>query len=156
MTTKLMTRLFIIAIGFSFFACANNKPVETVKAPVNVSVDSLEKLWDDAWNERNLEALTGMLADNSIVFEDGWMVMGKDSLVENLLKPRFSKPKTMVLKTTKVVDGVTDDMVFRVGNYEFVTIDSAKLVAKGPFTIIWKKQSDSKWKIEVLQTGTIK
>ena len=160
MKTKKSIQLLILAFTLVLFSCSNNKSTGEVNSVVIqqklVSVDSLEDAWDKAWNAQDLNALKNMLAENAVAFENEWMVVGKDSLIEKFVKPNFSVLKNSTMKTTKVVDGVSEGMVYRVGQYSFVTKDSAKVRLKGPFTLIWKKQADNNWKVEVLQTGTVK
>ena len=144
-----------LAISILLFACTN-KNTNTTSAQKAVSVDSLEKAWDDAFNAHDFEKFTNMIADDAIVFENEWMAMGKDSVIAKFVKPHFSHPSTYVMKTTKVTDGVSEGMVYRVGEYSDVKKDSAVTFNKGSYTLIWKKQADNNWRVEVLQTGTIK
>lgn len=149
---KTLTNLTLVVISLMLFACTN-KTENITQAPV--SVDSLEAMWDKAWNAHDMEAFSNQLADNVIVFETDWINSGKDSVIKNFVKPSFSHPSTIVMKTTKIVDGVSEGMVYRVGKYVFTKKDSGKIDHKGTFTLIWKKQPDNKWKAAVLQTATI-
>ena len=152
MKTKQLLSLALLTISIMLIACIN----KTGNTPqVAVNIDSLEAQWDKAWNTQDVQALKNILADSAVVFENEFMVTGRDSLMEKFVKPNFKGLKNMVMTTTKVVDGMSEGMVFRVGEYVFKTKDSAKTDHKGPFTLIWKKQADKTWKVEVMQTGTI-
>jgi len=100
------------------------------------------------------QRFSNIIPDNSIVFADGWKTMGKDSVIENFLK--INLPINRGFKTSKIMNGSSPGMVYRVGEWsmDFIKSDSTIGTNKGVFTLIWKKQTDNKWKVEVLQTGS--
>ncbi len=147
----------LICMTVFYTACSSHKnESQSEKAEVknSVDVDSLEKAWDDAWNAGDANKIGEMLDEDAIVFENEWIVRGKDSLMKNFVIPNIAVIKK--LSTTKVKDNADDNIAFRIGHYLMALKDSTKPDHEGPYTIIWKKQSDGKWKVEALHTGTDK
>jgi len=153
MKTKQFLYLSFTAVVIFISACTTPGS-NTTAIQSEVSVDSLESAWDSAWNAHDLETLENMISDNSIVFTDGWKAMGKDSVIEKFLK--INLPINRGFKSSKIMDGSSPGMVYRVGEWsmDFIKSDSTIGTNKGVFTIIWKKQTDNKWRVEVLQTGS--
>lgn len=155
-TTQLLSMLLGSIIVFNT-ACSNKENEEhNQKSEVanQVNVDSLEKAWDEAWADGNVNKISEMLDEDAMVFENEWMVRGKDSLIKKFVEPNTSVIKSFA--TTKIINGVSEGVAYCVGRYKITLKDTASAGPEGPFTIIWKKHSSGQWKVGVLQTGTDK
>lgn len=155
-TNLILSVLFggIIVANYSCSDKTNEGHTEEKSEVINyVSVDSLENVWDEAWNAGNVDMIIEMLDDDAIVFENEWVVRGKDSLRNKFVIPNSSAIKSIT--TTKSAEGASEDLAYFIGRYS-ITLKDSTPGPEGPFTIIWKKQKSGQWKVVSLHTGTDK
>lgn len=150
-------RIFIIALAaftmsVSLISCDSDRKEESCgdeTSCASVSADSLARLWNNAWNTKNLEAIKGMIADDAIAMDRDWKVEGLDSIMAKWISVNL--PAISNLTTEKLHESNCCCCVSLTGFYTLdVTTQDGVQKEKGNFTFIWKQQEDKAWKLEVM------
>lgn len=134
---------------FVIYSCSSKQEIVAVSP---ARLDSLKIAWDNAWNNRDAEAIKNQFDNHAVVFENAWIVRGIDSLQNGFIAPNSAAIKSF--RTEMITGGSSDSLAYLIGNYFIETNREPADTIVGPFTLIWKKQDDNTWKVISLQTGT--
>ena len=143
--------LALIALSLSFSSCHNVKKDANCgdeKCDV-VKPDSLLRLWINAWNTKNSEALKNMIADKAVMLEKDLKIEGRDSIMTKWVSK--SMPAISNLNCDRIASCTCCCCISATGFYKLdVTVPQGKSKETGNFTFIWKKQDDKSWKLELM------
>lgn len=149
--------LVIVIIGILFSACSGNKEqkITSDKISQNVSVDSLITTFTDLWNQNDSIGLSKTFTNSTLVLIGDGKATGTDSIMKNLVSKQL--PRVANLKITKFSEGTSTDFAFYTGSWTIDFTKNETVVGSdvGNITIIWKKQSDNSWKIELLHMNSL-
>ena len=111
MKSKLLTILgALVVISFSSFAGSGQQ--SPALTPAEVEVRKLERAWLDAYEKKDVTAMTSIVADDfTITFSDG-SVQTKPQIIESLKRPGGSTSK---FTTENVQSRVYGDTVILIG-----------------------------------------
>jgi uncharacterized protein (TIGR02246 family) len=122
-------------------------------AAIETSIRSMDKDWSTAAGMKDLDKATQYYADDAQLFGVGAPpAAGKDAIRKvwaNLLtSPDY---EVLTFAPTAVHVAAAGDMAYETGSYELVMKDKKGKPAsqKGVFVVVWKKQVDGSWKVEV-------
>ena len=145
----LILPILFFAFAFTSCDCCKKDSCDDKTSCTVVKTDSLVKLWNNAWNTKNLEALKGMIAENAIALDKDWKVEGRDSIMSKWITvnlPAISNVTTEPLRECSCCCCVS-----LTGFYTLdVTTQEGIKKEKGNFTFIWKLQDDKTWKLELM------
>ncbi len=100
--------------------------------------------------QKDIQAISDILSENSVVLGGNWMVTGKDSIVTKWIN--INVPAVANLQTRKITEGATSDMAFHTGTYtlDVVRNDSVVGSEKGNFPFVWTKPAGQSWKLQLM------
>lgn len=133
---------------FFFSSCTNSIP--TQKEMKIISVDSLNTLWNNAWNKHDSSGVVNLIAKDAILITGRLHIKGVDSISTKFVHffiGKVTDMQTKVLQTKSWTEGC-----YLSGTYVFQTIQAGKIIGKeeGVYTFIWEKQTDNTMKLAVL------
>jgi len=131
-----------------FTSCKSSNPPLTDSN--TISVDSLNALWNAAWNNRDSTAVVNLMAKDALLISGRSQIKSKDSISAKFVHHFIG---TLTDLQTKILDSKTwSEGCYLSGTYAFQAIQSGKIVGKeeGVYTFIWEKQTDNTLKLKVL------
>jgi uncharacterized protein (TIGR02246 family) len=122
-------------------------------ADVKSQIRKLNAAWVAAVAARNVEKVAEFYADDGQFLEPGAPVAsGRDAITKAwnglLTSPGFV---SLTFSPTSINVAEAGDIAYEVGTYE-ISMKDAKgkpTAEKGKYVVIWKKQADGSWKVEV-------
>lgn len=122
-------------------------------ADVKSKIRSLNAAWVSAVAARNVEKVAQFYADDGQFLEPGAPVAsGRDAIAKAwnglLTSPGFV---SLTFSPTSINVAEAGDIAYEVGTYE-ISMKDAKgkpTAEKGKYVVIWKKQADGQWRVEV-------
>ena len=155
--TRKFTLLFasctLLAFGTGCTQTAEQKPPAPDLAAIESNIRSLDKDCVAAAAAKDLDKSTSYYADDAQMFAPGAPpAVGKDSVRKTwsglLTAPDFV---SLTFAPTSVQVAQAGDMAYELGTYEIVMKDKKgkPTPQKGPYVVVWKKQGDGSWKVEV-------
>jgi len=129
------------------------KPPAPDLGAIEANIRKMDKDWAAAAGLKDLEKATQYYAGDAQLFGVGAPpAAGKDA-VRKVWNNLFSSPDYEVLSfaPTTVNVAAAGDIAYETGTYELVMKDKkGKPVSqKGVYVVVWKKQADGSWKVEV-------
>jgi uncharacterized protein (TIGR02246 family) len=151
--TLLSASTTLLAIGFGCAQPAEQKPPAPDLAAIESSIRSLDKDWAAAAAAKDLDKSTAFYADDGQMFSAvAPPAVGKDA-VRKTWAGLMSAPDfvSLTFEPTAVHVAAAGDMAYELGTYEIGMKDKKGKPAleKGVYVVIWKKQADGSWKVEV-------
>jgi ketosteroid isomerase-like protein len=148
---KKMIRFYICAFLvslFFFISCNNAKPLQ--QETKLISVDSLNSLWNTAWNKHDSTGIVNLLAKDALLISRRTQINGVDSIGSKFVHHYVGTLNDLQTKT--LTSKVWTEGCYLSGTYVFQAMQSGKLIGKeeGVFTFIWEKQADTTFKLKVL------
>jgi ketosteroid isomerase-like protein len=141
--------LLILSLLAAFFASCSPAPEASVKLQ---STDSLLHVWTNAWNARDVEAITTCYAADAITITDT-VLTGVDAIKTGfILKAAPIFANLICQKNKEMID---NDLAYQSGSYthDWMLNDTAVEKASGYYTMIWEKMEDNSWKMVLFQTN---
>lgn len=155
--------LFVVSLGLLGFAAACSQPVQSPPpkpdlGAIETTIRNLDKVWSDAATAKDLDKTVSFYADDANFLMAGLpLATGKDN-VRKAWSALLSGPSLVSLSFAPTSVHVNDDgdMAYEIGTYELVTKDKKgkQSTEKGKFAVVWKKQGDGSWKVEVDSAST--
>jgi len=155
--TRRFPRLFastaLLAFGIGCAQPAEQKTAAPDLAAIEANIRSLDKDWSAASAAKDVDKATAIYADDGqLLMFNAPAAVGKDA-VRNAWTGLLTAPDTVSLTFAPTAVHVAEagDMAYELGTFEFVTKDKkGKPVSqKGKYVVVWKKQADGSWKVEV-------
>ena len=113
-------------------------------------MDSLNALWNAAWNNRDSTAVVNLMAKDALLISGRSQIKSLDSISAKFVHHFIGtltdlQTKTLVMKTWS-------EGCYLSGTYVFHAMQSGKIIGKeeGVYTFIWEKQPDNTMKLKVL------
>ena len=155
--------LFVVSLGLLGLAAACSQPVQAPPSKpdlgaIETTIRNLDKVWSDAATAKDLDKTVSFYADDANFLMAGLpLATGKDN-VRKAWSALLSGPSLVSLSfaPTSVHVNEDGDMAYEIGTYELVTKDQKgkQSIEKGKFAVVWKKQADGSWKVEVDSAST--
>lgn len=155
--------LFVVSLGLLGLAAACSQPVQAPASKpdlgaIETTIRNLDKVWSDAATAKDLDKTVSFYADDANFLMAGLpLATGKDN-VRKAWSALLSDPNLVTLSfvPTSVHVNEDGDMAYEIGTYELVTKDKKgkQNTEKGKFAVVWKKQADGSWKVEVDSAST--
>jgi uncharacterized protein (TIGR02246 family) len=153
MFALLLASCALLALGIGCAQTAEQKPPAPDLGAIESDIRSLDKDWAAAAAAKDLDKSTSYYADDAQMFAPGAPpAVGKDSVRKTwsglLTAPDFV---SLTFAPTSVQVAQAGDMAYELGTYEIVMKDKKgkPTPQKGPYVVVWKKQGDGSWKVEV-------
>ncbi len=147
----------VLIIAAFITACSDVKEKKNTnpKEEVFISADSLTDKFIDYWNKYDTVSLSEIFATNAIVLLNNGNFVGHDTIINFWVKEQVSKTKN--LQNTKVLSETSCNIACYAGNLKLDFVKNNEILDSGEitFSLIWKKQDDNTWKIELLHLATI-
>jgi uncharacterized protein (TIGR02246 family) len=156
--TFLLASSSLLALGFGCAQPAEQKPPAPDLGAIESNIRSLDKDWAAAAAAKDVDKSTAFYADDAQMFSAvAPAAVGKDA-VRKTWAGLVSAPGfvSLTFEPTTVHVAAAGDMAYELGTYEIDMKDKrGKLTPeKGVYVVIWKKQADGSWKVEVDSSGT--
>ena len=147
-TMKAKPSLIVFFILALFSACRQTPETSTRLQ----STDSLAQLWIDAWNARDMEAITTCFSPDALLITDT-VYKGLEDIKAGFITPAV--PVFRNLTCTKLGEQISDDLAWQSGRYthEWIKKDSTIEKASGYYSMVWNKQADKSWSLVVFHTN---
>jgi ketosteroid isomerase-like protein len=147
--------MLFIAVVCCIYAC-NEPTTAAVATDENLStasfnIDSMNKVFDNAWNGKDSAALLAMMEDDVKMLKARDLFNGKDEIAKKWLSVNLPVANNL---TTNVESKEADARTaYEAGTFALdVNIpNQPAFKATGNYTFIWKKQPDNNWKIHFIQ-----
>lgn len=153
----------VVCIGLLGFAVACSQPAQAPPpkadlGAIETTIRNLDKVWSDAAGAKDLDKATSFYAADANFLMAGLpLATGTDS-IRKAWSALLSDPNLVSLSfaPTSVHVNEDGDMAYEIGTYELVTKDKKGMQSteKGKFAVVWKKQADGSWKVEVDSAST--
>ena len=141
--------LLVLLLVAALLASCSQTPETTVKLQ---STDSLVQLWTDAWNARDVEAITACYAEDAITITDT-VLTGVDAIKTGFILK--AAPIFANLSCQKINEKIDTDLAYQSGSYnhDWIINDTTVENASGYYSMIWKKMEDNSWKLLLFHTN---
>lgn len=146
-----------VAAGMGASCSQAAQPAKTA-APVDhrardaAALRSLDAQWEKAMQAKDLKEILSYYADNAVAIWPGApMAHGKQAVgklwAESLAEPGFA----ISFSPTVTVVSRSGDLAYQIGNYETTVNDKRgrPQTTKAKFLLIWGRQPDGSWKVQV-------
>jgi uncharacterized protein (TIGR02246 family) len=151
--TFLLASSLLLALGFGCAQPAEQKPPAPDLGAIESNIRSLDKDWAAAAAAKDVDKSTAFYADDAqMLTATTPPAAGKDSVRKTwaglLATPDFV---SLTFAPTSVQVAQAGDMAYELGTFEIVMKDKKGKPAsqKGAYVVVWKKQADGSWKVEV-------
>ena len=148
--TLLLASASLFTLGVGCAQPAEQKPPAPDLAAIEANIRSLDKDWSAASAAKDLEKATSVYADDGQLLEPGAPpAVGKDAIRQAWTG--LFKAGDLTFAPTSVHVAEAGDMAYEVGTYDFTMKDKKgkPTLEKGKYAVVWKKQADGSWKVEV-------
>lgn len=135
-----------------FFSCS------VVAQKVNdqkTIADSLVNEWNTRFNSDKPELVKEILTKNVVEISGNVVNNSLDSVMANFVTKRM--PIISELNALNEFYSVTDDMIFTAGRYTLKVnkSDGSSFIAGGNYTLVWIKQRDEKFRIQLIHIESV-
>lgn len=155
--------MLVVSLGLLGLAAACSQPAQAPPpkpdlAAIETTIRDADKAWSDAASAKDLDKTVSFYADDANFLMAGLpLATGKDNVRKDW-STLLSDPNlvTISFAPTSVHVNEDGDMAYEIGTYELVTKDKKgkQNTEKGKFAVVWKKQADGSWKVEVDSAST--
>jgi ketosteroid isomerase-like protein len=127
-------------------ACQKQQAKLRIESPV----DSLNSIWNNAWNNHDSLAVANMFESNGIFIAGNTITRNRDELLKMISPGMTSLSK---LRSEKISEWSTSDRagLTELWEYDEIVNDSLKSHTKGAATFNWRKTENSEWKLTNVQ-----
>ncbi len=141
--------LIVISLLVALLTSCNHMPQPKDKLS---STDSLVQQWTDAWNARDVEAISACFSNDAITITDT-VYIGLEAIKAGFILK--AAPIFANLTCQKINELTDEGMAYQSGSYQhdWIINDSASEKATGYYSIIWKKMEDESWRMILFHTN---
>ncbi len=140
---RLKSFLFVLALAAVLTSCSEKA----------VDVQSLNQQFIGAWNSKDADKVTAMLADDVHFLQGSQHLSGKDQVAQRWV--RSTMPTINGLKTSVVTSATDDKTAYQAGTFSVDVLPAAAGqphgFGEGNFILLWKKGADGAWKLSYAQ-----
>lgn len=112
--------------------------------------DSLVNQWNKAWNDKNVDDVMKLIADDAFMVFDTKIITGRDSIQKKFVKDNIGLVKNLKIK--RVTCKVEKKFTWYCGTFSHLVVHHDSLVSdeKGNIIFTWKPQPDNSWKLSFI------
>lgn len=140
---RLKSALFALALAAGLMSCSE-KPVD---------VQELNQQFIGAWNSKDADKVTSMLADDVHFLQGSQHLSGKAEVAQRWV--RSTMPTINDLKTSVVTSATDAKTAYQAGTFSVDVLPAAvgqpHGFGEGNFILLWKKGADGTWKLSYAQ-----
>ena len=136
--------LSAIVLLLSGRSSMHEKDKEKLKEEIRLT----ENAFRDMAREKGIsEAFTHFAAPEAVLYRNGILIQGKDS-IGSWLRKRVKGEMTLDWEPTFIEVSDSGDLAYTYGNFTFASLDSLgqENQTEGIFHTVWKRQEDGSWK----------
>ncbi len=141
--SQLKSALFVLALAATLTACSE-KPVD---------VQALNQQFISAWNSKDADKVTALLADDVQFLQGSQHLSGKDQVAQGWV--RSTMPTINGLKTSVITSSTDANTAYQAGTFSVDVLPAAANqphgFGEGNFLLLWKKFQDGSWKLSYAQ-----
>ncbi|MBC6988346.1 YybH family protein [Hymenobacter sp. BT491] len=119
----------------------------------DVNVQDLNQQFISAWNNKDADKLTALLADDAQFLQGETHFKGKSEVTDKWVKATLGTITD--LKTNVVSSDVDSHLAYEAGTFSVDVMPSAPDqphgIGEGNFILLWKKGADGAWKLSYAQ-----
>jgi uncharacterized protein (TIGR02246 family) len=142
-TSRPKSVLFVLALAAGLMSCSE-KPVD---------VQALNQQFIGAWNSKDADKVTSMLADDVHFLQGSQHLSGKPEVAQRWV--RSTMPTINNLKTSVVTTATDEKTAYQAGTFSVDVLPAAPGqphgFGEGNFILLWKKAEDGTWKLSYAQ-----
>ena len=144
---KTLIYLVLMIVTLSLTTCNR---ISQTKVLTTKAADSLVTKWNQAWNDRNTDAVMNLIADDAFMVINKKMISGHDSIQKLFVKSYIELVRN--LKIQKVTCKVEKKFTWYCGTFSHILVRQDTLLAneKGNIIFTWKPQPDNSWKLSFI------
>lgn len=147
------SKLLISLVLLFAIACKENenKSSNSESKKETISVEKLSASFDSVWNHKDSTGVVGLLTDDAILLSGRMAIIGKDSLIKHFVSQQM--PITNNLKVKFLQTGSNENIAYEAGTWtmQVAIPGKAPFDQSGNYSFIWKKQTDGKWKVSLME-----
>ena len=141
--------LFIIVLLLSFLNSCNNQ-LDSDFLTVKTAIDNQNRAYEDFYNNKQVQKLVELHTINATVMPpNSKMVKGREEIMKMLNNEVQLGEQDIKFETLELT--VANDLAYETGLYN-LNVKPKKGKAfndKGKYIVIWKKDSDGQWLMEI-------
>jgi uncharacterized protein (TIGR02246 family) len=147
--------LLLIATGLSVLAEPGNKnesPAQSgALAEARQAIDKGNAQWIDAWDKGDASLIAQLFAPDGILLGGkGKSFKGPQQILERMKTVMEAAGKGVKATVTTVDLWLDSDTTYETGKYSYTSREKGQPVTdEGRYVTVWRRQSDSSWKIIV-------
>lgn len=144
---KTLIYLVLMIVTLSLTTCNR---ISQTKVLTTKAADSLVTKWNQAWNDRNTDAVMNLIADDAFMVINKKMISGHDSIQKLFVKSYIELVRN--LKIQKVTCKVEKKFTWYCGTFSHLLVRHDTLLGneKGNIIFTWKPQPDNSWKLSFI------
>jgi uncharacterized protein (TIGR02246 family) len=126
--------------------------IQQARAADEASIRAASIAWSRAATSKDLDRTVSFYADDALQFPNKVpATKGKENIRKNWAPMLVLPGPGLSWQTSSVEVASSGELAYETGAYNFVTTDMKGKTndEKGKYVVIWKKQSDSTWKVVV-------
>lgn len=143
--TYMKSLLGVIIASFLLTACSQSG--ETV------NVQDLDRQFIDAWNNKNADKITSLMADDMDFLQGNVHYKGKSEVAQKWVQATL--PTLANLKTNVISSAADTRTAYEAGTFAVDVLtnvpDQPRAFGEGNFMLLWKKGDDGTWKLSYAQ-----
>ncbi len=150
-----MKRTVILLIATSLSALAAQETKTQTPAPsgelteARKAIDKGNAQWIEAWEKADASLIAGLFATDGVLLgRNGKSFKGPNQILERMKTVMEAAGKGVKATVTTVDLWLDGDTAYETGKYSYTSQEKGQPVTdEGRYVTIWRRQSDSSWKI---------
>lgn len=143
-------RITAIALAASLIAGCAREPAKPDTAAIQRQLQANEARWNQAYAERDPEALASMYADDAALANPGErLVRGKDAIREATAAFASDPNLKVAFEANRIQVAQSGELAYTRGRYTLTMTDrdsGRPETSTGYYLTVWQKQADASWK----------
>jgi uncharacterized protein (TIGR02246 family) len=150
-----MKRVIFLLIATSFSVLAEQEKKSESRAPsaalteARKGIDKGNAQWIEAWDRADATLIASLFADDGVMLgRNGKSFKGPKEIFERMRTVMEAAGKGVKATVTTVDLWPDGDIAYETGKYSYTSVEKGQPVTdEGRYVTIWRRQSDSSWKI---------
>src|SRR6202035_2586304 len=147
--TLLLVATLIVAFFSGLEGQENKSNQSTALADARKAIDKGNAQWVDAWDKADASLIAELFATDGILLgQNGKLFKGPKQILERMKTVMEAAGKGVKATVTTVDLWLDSDTAYETGKYSYTSQEKGQPVTdEGRYVTIWRRQSDSSWKI---------
>lgn len=143
------TLIFVLLMIGTLYLTSCNRTSRTNVLTIEAA-DSLVTKWNKAWNDKNVDDVMKLIADDAFMVINKKMISGHDSIQKLFVKDYIGLVRNLQIK--KVTCKVDKNFTWYCGTFSHLLVRHDTLIGdeKGNIIFTWKPQADNSWKLSFI------